>query len=224
MFISLVRLDLTKYGVKIELPAIPKAVFVPIEIFILPTNYITELVGEVMSNPVLEAIRNRRTSIRFEKTPVEEEKIQAILEAGRWAPSWLNSQPWRLIVVADQRIRETLSEHVPTIYNLGIREAPVCIAVCVNPREDPFHFVEDGAIATQNMALAAYSLGLGSCWIGVFDSKGEKNSAEERIKSILGIPKNFRLISVLPIGIPRNIPEKDRKELSQLVYRDKFKE
>jgi len=177
-----------------------------------------------MTNPVLEAIRDRRSIIRFEKVPVEEEKVQAILEAGRWAPSWLNSQPWRFIVVTDQKVKESLSEHVPTIYNLGVREAPVCIAVSVNPRDDPFHFVEDGASATQNMSLAAQSLGLGSCWIGVFDLKGEKNSAEERIKAVLGIPKNFRLISVLPIGVPRNVPEKERKELSQIVCRDKFKE
>ncbi len=175
-----------------------------------------------MTNPTLEAIKNRRSIVRFETTPVEEEKIQAILEAGRWAPSWLNKQPWKFIVVTDPAIRESLSEFVPTIFKLGVREAPVCIVTTVDSNEDPFHFIEDGAVATQNMTLAAYSLGLGSCWIGTFQIKKEKKSSEEKIKNVLEIPKAHRVISLLPIGIPKNVGEKNRKELSQLVYQNKF--
>jgi len=175
-----------------------------------------------MTNPVLEAIKNRRTIVRFETTPIEEKKIQAILEAGRWAPSWLNKQPWRFIVVTDPTIKESLSELVPTVYKLGVREAPVCIVVSVNPNEDPFHFIEDGAAATQNIALAAQSLGLGSCWIGTFTLEEEKKSSEEKIKDALEIPKIYRVVSLLPIGIPKHVGEKDRKELSQLIYRNKF--
>jgi len=55
------------------------------------TDYIEKSAGGIMINPVLGANRKRRSIIRFEKAPVEEEKVQAILEAGRWAPSWLNS-------------------------------------------------------------------------------------------------------------------------------------
>jgi len=94
--------------------------------------------------------------------------------------------------------------------------------VSVNPSEDPFHFIEDGAAATQNMALAAQSLGLGSCWIGIFRLEHEKKSAEEKIKDVLEIPKTHRVIALLPIGIPKYVREKDRKELSQLVYQNKF--
>ncbi len=182
----------------------------------------TKLPGETMTNIVLEAIKNRRSVIRFETTPIEEEKIQAILEAGRWAPSWLNKQPWRFIVVTDPAIKESLSKFAPTVYKLGVQEAPVCIVVSVDPNEDPYHFIEDGAAATQNMTLAAYSLGLGSCWIGTFRLKEEKESSEEKIKNALGIPKTHRVVSFLPIGILKYTKEKDRKELSQLVYRNKF--
>ena len=178
--------------------------------------------GEIMTNPVMEAIEKRRSIIRFETTPVEEETIQTILEAGRWAPSWLNKQPWRFIVVTDQATRENLSEIAPTIYRLGVREAPVCIVISVDPNEDPYHFAEDGAAATQNMALAAYSLGLGSCWIGTFRFEEEKESSEAKIKKILGIPKAHRVISLLPIGIPKYFEGKNRKPLSQLVYRNEF--
>ncbi len=175
-----------------------------------------------MTNSVLDAIENRRSIVRFETTPIEEEKIQAILEAGRWAPSWLNKQPWRFIVVTEPAIKERLSELVSTIFKLGVREAPVCIVVSVDPNEDSFHFIEDGAAATQNMALAAHSLGLGSCWIGTFAFKKEKKSAEEKIQEVLEIPRTHRVVSLLPIGVPKKVEEKNRKELSQLVYRNKY--
>jgi len=161
--------------------------------------------------------------IRFESTTVSDEQFQEILEAGRWAPSWLNSQPWRFILIKDKVIKEKISDLAPTIYKLGMREAPVCITVCVNPEEDPYHFVEDGAAATQNMALAAYSLGLGSSWIGIFNLKNEKNSAENKIKEILKIPKSCRIISIMPIGVPKYSKEKERKKISDLIFHNNVK-
>jgi len=175
-----------------------------------------------MTDAILEAIKKRRSVVRFETTPIEEGKIQTILEAGRWAPSWGNKQPWRFIVAKDPKIKKSLAEFVPTIFSEGVSEAPVCIVVSVDPSEDPFHFIEDGAAATQNMALAAHSLGLGASWIGIFNLKEEKGSSEEKIKNAFEIPKTHRVISVLPIGIPKYVPEKKRKELSQLVYLNRF--
>lgn len=139
------------------------------------------------------------------------------------APSWLNRQPWNFIVVSDQKIKEQLSRVVPTVFVQGLKEAPVCIVVAVDATVDPYHFVEDGAAATQNMALAAYSLGLHSCWIGVFDIKNEKKSSEASVKQILAIPETHRVISILPIGkLGPETPKKDRKPLSQIVYKNKF--
>jgi nitroreductase len=176
-----------------------------------------------MVNPVLDAIRDRRSVPRFESTQVEDDKLEAILEAGRWAPSWLNKQPWSFIVVKDKKIKEQLGEVVPTAFVQGLREAPVCIAVAVDPREDPYHFVEDGAVASQNMALAAHSLGLHSSWIGIFDVKEQKNSAESKVKQILEVPKEHRLIALLPIGhVKFDVPKKERKALHHIVYQDKF--
>ncbi|MEM2110629.1 MAG: nitroreductase family protein [Candidatus Bathyarchaeia archaeon] len=175
-----------------------------------------------MDNPVLETIKSRRSVFRFETTPVKDEELQAILEAGRWAPSWLNSQPWRFLCITDKETKKNISDNVPTAFRAAIIEAPVSIAVFVDPKEDPYHFVEDGASATENMALAAKSLGLGSCWIGVFDREDKKDSSEAKIKAFLNAPKNYRLISILPIGVPKQVSEKTRKELSQLVYREKF--
>lgn len=176
-----------------------------------------------MTNEVLETIKNRRSVIRFENTTVEDDKIEAILEAGRWAPSWINKQPWSFIVIRDQNTKNHLSEIVPTTFVQGLKEAPLCIAVTVNASEDPYHFVEDGAAAAQNMALAAQSLGLNSSWIGAYDLKNQKNSAEVNIKKILEIPKDARVIAILPIGhVKGEAPKKDRKSLRQIVYQEKF--
>ncbi len=175
-----------------------------------------------MVNSVLKTIRNRRSTIRFKSTPVDAEKLNAVLKAGRWAPSWTNSQPWRFIVVKDEAIKERISNTVSTFFNLSIKDAPICIAICVDPKEDPFHFVEDGATATQNMALAAQSLGLSTSWMGVFSLSNDKNSTERKLKKILEVPKAWRLISVLPLGTPKFNQAKKRKELSDIVDSNYF--
>jgi nitroreductase len=176
-----------------------------------------------MDNPVLDAIKNRRSVARFESTQLRDEELEAILEAGRWAPSWLNKQPWSFIVIKDQKIKQELSEVVPTTFVQGLKEAPVCIAISVDPEEDPYHYLEGGAVASQNMVLAAQSLGLHSSWIGIFDVKEHKNSAESRVKKILEVPKKHRVISLLPIGHSKyETPKKDRKALRQIVHEDKF--
>jgi len=176
-----------------------------------------------VANEVLDTIKNRRSVPRFDSKQVEEDKVEAILEAGRWAPSWLNRQPWNFIVIREQETKEELSEVVPTTFVQGLKEAPVCIAVTVDPEEDPFHNVEDGAAAAQNMVLAAHSLGLGTSWIGVYDLNNQKSSAESRVKEILELPKNHRVIALLPLGhVKHEVPKKDRKSLRKIVYREKF--
>lgn len=173
-----------------------------------------------MVDPVFDTIKERRTIHRFKDKSVDEEKIRKILNAGRWAPSWTNSQPWRFIIVKNQEVRNQIGDIVPTVFTNAIREAPVSIVVSVDTEEDPHHFVEDGATATQNMSLMAESLDLGSTWIGVFSFSGEENSSEAKIKEMLELPKTLRIISVLSVGFPRDIPEKDRKNLSELILKE----
>jgi nitroreductase len=174
-------------------------------------------------NEVLETIKNRRSVLRFDDTQVQDDEVLAILEAGRWAPSWINKQPWSFIVIRDQKTKDQLSEIVPTTFVQGLKEAPLCVAVTVNADEDPYHHVEDGAAASENMALAAHSLGLNSSWIGVYDVKNQKNSAESKVKQILEVPKSYRVISLLPIGhVKYEARKKDRKTLRQIVYQEKF--
>jgi len=177
-----------------------------------------------IDNEVLKAIRERRSVFIFRPEPVEDEKIEAVLEAGRWAPSFRNSQPWEFIVVKDLARRRNLSillSNVALIHD-EIQGASTVIVTCVDPRKDPYHFVEDGAVATQNMALAAHSLGLASYWVGVFSLQDEKGLVERDVKKTLNIPKEYRVISLLPIGVPAHNLQKERKSLREITHYDQF--
>ena len=174
--------------------------------------------GEVGLNPVMEAIQKRRSIRRFKPNPVDDDKITAILEAGRWAPSFSNLQPWTFIVVTDSKLKRQLEIAVAgSVRHRGIEEAPVVIVTCVDPSADPQHHVEDGSAATQNMTIAAYSLGLGSFWVGVLNT-----SAEEGIRKILNVPLSQRIVSLLPIGTPAEVPSGVRKMLEEIVRREKY--
>src|SRR4030043_1972924 len=119
-------------------------------------------------NEVLEAIKSRRTIRRFKPNPIDEEKLHMILEAGRWAPSFSNLQPWRFIVIKDQDLKNALDKAArESVLHLGINEAPVVILVCVDRRIDPLHAIETRGGATQNVYLGVYSLGVGGGWIGI---------------------------------------------------------
>jgi nitroreductase len=178
----------------------------------------------MIENEILKVIRERRSILRFEPEPVQDEKIQAILDAGRWAPSWANSQPWEFIVVKDETRKQKIS-HVAervTLAHKGIEGAPAIIVTCVDPRKDSFHFIEDGAVATQNMALAAHSLGLASYWVGIYSPQNAKGSPEREVKEILDIPQKYRVIAFLPIGMPAYHTEKERKGLREITNYDQY--
>ena len=163
---------------------------------------------------VLETIRTRRSIRNYERRPVPEESVRKILEAGRWAPSASNSQPWNFIVLRDEGVRREVAR--ATTYGKFLADAPLGIAVVTDPAAST-HPVEDGAIATQNMILAAHALGLGTCWIGSYGS-----TYEERVKEILDIPKDKRLLSILSVGFPAESRKSTRRELEELTFIDRY--
>ncbi len=191
---------------------------------------------------IFEAIKNRRSIRRYKDDPVDDEKIVAILEAGRWAPSWANTQCRRFIVVRDAKVRAKLADtlmkiklpdkELPNPATNAMNTAPVIIAVCgeigksgakhgpagsnveyVTDKGDWFMF--DTALAVQNMVLAAHAQGLGTVIIGAFDApKAEK---------VLNIPKGYRLVTLFPLGVPdQEGKAPPRKELSEIAFKDKF--
>jgi len=163
---------------------------------------------------VFEAIKMRRSVRRYEKEKVPREKVEKILEAAKWAPSASNSQPWNFIILEDEGTRKEIAE--ATTYGKFLADAPCGIAVAIDPSMSN-HPIEDGAIATQNMLLAAHALGLGACWIGSYGS-----TYEVRVKEILKIPREKRLLSIVSLGYPDEFSKSTRKKLEELVFTDRY--
>ena len=179
-------------------------------------------------NEILEAIKNRRSVRKFKPTPVDDEKIKTVLTAGQWAPSFMNTQPWKFIVIRGTEMKSRLIDalHLPFLgvdfkgdlpYK-DLLDAPVLIVICADTKRDKIHFIEDSACAAENMALAAHAIGLGSYWVGVFNS----NFVEDAVKKALKVPETYRAVALLPLGVPAEAPMPRRENLENMVYYEEF--
>ena len=160
-----------------------------------------------------------RYSVRaYESTPVEEEKLQQVLEAARLAPTAANRQPFRLIVINTGGREAELQR----IYGRRwFTQAPLIICACAVPDEgwvrvDGKPYVEvDVTIAMDHLILAAHSLGLGTCWVADFDPAAARE--------ILGLPDDVEPIVFTPLGYAADQPRsKRRKALSDLVQYERW--
>lgn len=145
---------------------------------------------------LLELIKTRRSVRRFRARPVDPELVQRVLEAGRWAPSGLNNQPWRFVLVRQAGLKERLASL--TRYGRVISSAPLLIVVFIH-RPSMYDEVKDhqamGA-CIQNMLLMAHGLGLGAVWLGEI----LKNRA--KVRDILGLESDLALMAVVALGWP----------------------
>ncbi|MFP4199847.1 MAG: nitroreductase family protein [Clostridia bacterium] len=166
----------------------------------------------------LELARSRCSTRAYKADPVPEELLEKVLEAARLAPSASNRQPWNFVVVRDATVREELAEIAGRQAFVG--EAPVIIAaVATDPDRmmtcDVPSYAVDVAIAVDHITLAAEDLGLGTCWIGLFD--------QDEAKRILGVPEDKKIVTLLPLGYPAAVPKpKRRKDLEEIVSWESF--
>jgi nitroreductase len=178
---------------------------------------------------VLEAIRERRSVRRFTEDPVSTEDLTRVLEAAQWAPSWVNVQPWKIIIVKDAAKKEALAESLlpKNPAAKGFIQAPVLL-VLVGERNksglygDSFStdkgdwYMFDLGIAAQNITLAAHALGLGTVHVGALDHK--------KAGEILEVPEGFEVVEILPLGHPTFAPKAPpRKELKDFVTHETFR-
>jgi nitroreductase len=174
---------------------------------------------------VNEAIIGRRSVRSFTEKSVSDEIVNSLLNAACWAPSAGNVQPWHFIVVRKNENKEKLIE--ACFYEAKfVAEAPVVIVVCADPafsarmydfgdRGSHLYCLQDTAAATQNIHLLAFSLGLGTCWIGGFD--------EAKVKSILNIPVHIRPVAIIPVGYPKDLHKKGtRNPISEKTHWETF--
>jgi len=166
-----------------------------------------------------ELIERRRSIRSFKKTPVEPEKLEAILKAVRTCPTAGNLQAYRVVVVTSPETKKKLAE--AALGQHFIEGAPVVLVFLADPersgrrygnRGKELYSVQDATIATTFAMLAAADEGLGSVWVGAF--------IDDMVWKAVGSPPGLRPVAVLPIGHPAEEPSKtSRRPPEELFYR-----
>ncbi|HWR98512.1 MAG TPA: nitroreductase family protein [Candidatus Methanoperedens sp.] len=180
-----------------------------------------------------EALSTRRSIRKYRETPVEEEKLRAVLEALRQSPTWGNMQCPRVVVVRDANTKQGISElsylesfFAPKGYKsnpakAALATAPVVLVLCADPAQSgnmrgQEYYLTDTGIAAQSLMLAARAQGLGTVFVGIFQ--------EEPLHDLLGIPENVRVVGLFPLGYPAEEKKEGpkRKPLEEICFFDKW--
>ncbi len=166
---------------------------------------------------VLDVIKTRKSIRRYKDTPVEQEKLDAVLEAARLAPSAMNKQDWKFIAVTDKD-KALLQEACGG--QRQVAQAPVTLVVCANNDGvmscGHSKTVIDCSIAMSFMLLQAEEEGLGMCWLGHF--------YQDKIKALLNIPEDYIVVAVSPLGYADEEPNpKPRKRPEEVICYNEFK-
>ncbi|OQB09747.1 MAG: putative NAD(P)H nitroreductase [Candidatus Omnitrophica bacterium ADurb.Bin205] len=163
----------------------------------------------------IEVLKKRRSIRVFQQKPILKDQLEAVVDAGRFAPTARNLQPWEFVIITQKRV---LSEIAKLAENgRFIQDCAACIAVFSS---DTKYYLEDGCAATVNMLNAAAALGIGSCWVA-----GDKKSYCQDISRILNAKNNLKLVSLIALGYPKEdgafgIVEK--KRLGEILHWEKF--
>ncbi len=181
-----------------------------------------------MKNLVLDVIKNRRSIRKFKQEPITEEELFCLLEAGNFAPSGHNEQPWHFTVLKNRALIDELSSDVkkacvdfpePFIQSMAKNEAfhvfyhaPTVIIVSSTP--NGMTKVEDCSAATQNILLAAESLNIGTCWIEFINIGFANAEFNAKYLAKLQIPEGATPMMAIALGYKDmpNIPVKRKHE------------
>ena len=160
-----------------------------------------------------ETIRLRRSVRRMKDAPLPPGTIERLFEAARLAPSWANSQCWDFIAVTDPQKRASLAQAGGP--KGAMLAAPLIVVACARPqasgtRAGLEYCMLDMGIAIEHLILEATGLGLGTCWVGWFD--------EELVRRVLSIPAEVRVVAMVPVGVPDEIPPaRPRRALNEIL-------
>ena len=158
---------------------------------------------------IFETLKNRISVREYGDKPVEKEKLEKMVDAGRLAPTARGEQPWEFIVVTKtEKIKE-----LADITDHGKFMAGAAAAIVIFCK-DTKYYLEDGCAATENVLLAAAAQGVASCWIA-----GDKKEYGAKIAKALNVPQSFKLISILSLGYPKVKPEPHQKRpLKEVIH------
>jgi nitroreductase len=170
-------------------------------------------------------IENRKSIKKYKSTELQKDKIGRMINAAMMSPSWKNKTSYKFILVDDKNSKEQLAG---TIMNdtkdasQSIQEAPMCAVVVADPGEsgnmaEREYYLVDSAIAMEHFMLAATAEGYGTCWIASID--------EDKIRDILSIPKDFRVVAMTPIGeIAEDKQHNPMKKVNDYIFLNSWNE
>lgn len=146
---------------------------------------------------MLNSIRKRRSVRAYLKREVEKRKLKEVLKAAMCAPTSWGTRAWEFVVVSDPETKKTLS--AASAHSRFVRNAPVVVVICYNIKKGK-RFREDSSIAAEHIHLEAVNQGLASCFVQVADAGEPAGSAEPFVKKLLGIPEEYRVQCMMPLG------------------------
>ena len=172
---------------------------------------------KIDSMQVLSLIKTRRSVRKYRDQPISESDLKKILEAGRWAPSGANLQPWRFIVIQNKVLIKKIGEfcYFGLIKSRHVSEAATVIIICGDSRTMGNTWEKDSMIAGTNMTLMAAALEIGSCWIGAFN--------EAKIRNATNIPDYLKVIALISLGYASHpVTPPPRLPLDDIVHYDTY--
>jgi nitroreductase len=189
---------------------------------VVPEGLLPEI--KPVYDTVMGNIMRRKAVRKYSDVGVANYLVTKVLEAARWAPSEGDSQPWEFVVIRDYNIK---SQIVEAAYQQNwMLQAPIMIVACVNTKISGAMYGERGehlfgiqsvAAATENMLLAAESLGLGTCWVGSF--------SEPHVAVLLHLPDWVRPAAIITLGWPAEQPTvKEPQRLDDIVHYERYGE
>jgi nitroreductase len=168
----------------------------------------------------LTAILTRRSIRDYTPHPVPEELIKLLLEAGQAAPSAFNEQSTAFVVVNDKKVLEELSKVIPA--SLQLKKATVAIVVCGNQAKEKFkgqgYWQLDGAVASENIFIAAHALGLGAVWTAIYPYQDRI----PKLQKILNLPDEVIPLNIIPVGFPAEKKVREQLYDASRVHNNKW--
>lgn len=173
-----------------------------------------------MENETLRVIKNRKSVRNYLDKPVSEEDLKILIKLGMAAPSAVDMRPWDFVVVKEKSTLKALADVMP--FGKMLPGAGAAVVVCGVPEKSvpdtPEFWVQDCSAASENILLAAESMGLGAVWLGVYPVK----ERTEGVRKILNIPENVVPLNILSIGYPKGLEKpKDKFEMEK-IHKEKW--
>ena len=159
-----------------------------------------------------DVIQKRRSVRDYTGEAVPKAALEQIIDAARMAPSGNNRQPWHFVVVSQPERIAQVSE----FFADGFAKCGAYVAIVLDPSQTHY-CIQDGSAAIENLMLAAAALGYGTCWL-----EGYTSRSEDQLKQLLNIPADFKLQTMISVGVPTQWPTREKKSREEVLHWEQF--